>query len=219
MPLSKKGKEIKRSMREQYDTKSDPDKGERIFWAGRNKHKGEHIKVDRETAEKRAYLVGYLGVAASNWWTEMSPLERHAYLTAHPNSRMSKQKLSEAPPINSREDYHKASAAFHRGRVEHHRQQMEAAFNAPDSNLEDQYKSRDMHLSLRNAHQDAREKHERALESLRRYRNEPVSTNNLEKYRQDLSAARHSTQHLENLHQWHEQPIGVGITKYVEKKE
>lgn len=51
MPLTKKGKKVKRKMREQYG----PDKGDEVFYASQNKGtiKGTHKKKAKRKAKRK----------------------------------------------------------------------------------------------------------------------------------------------------------------------
>jgi hypothetical protein len=54
----------------------------------------------------------------TSWWDGMSGIERKAYLMAHPNSKYAQEAGKYAgEKVATREDYHWASSAFHRGKV------------------------------------------------------------------------------------------------------
>ncbi len=150
------------------------------------------------------------------WWDKYSPLERKAYLTAHPNSsRASSVGDVAGAKIGSREDYHRASAAFHSGKVK--------SFEAREHEMgktDSQHRAtpRGAALaSMRNSHGEALRLHRQALDHLAHHRQNPTD-GSLRRYGNALGQIRDFYPQLDALHRKHGEPTGVGHTRYVSKE-
>ena len=148
---------------------------------------------------------------ANNWWKQMSPGEKHAYLTAHPDSKHAGES-TKAAPIKSREDFHKMSAAFHGGRAAHHDAKWAEATNKKDPNAQM------VHSEMRRSHQGTSDLHRQALESLAMFRKHH-NDYTLGKYNETLGHVKAMTDKTEQTAATYKQPTGVGITRYVQKKD
>lgn len=141
------------------------------------------------------------GRLEGDWFDGATPLERHAYLTAHPRSRHApKTPLPPGPKIDSREAFHRASAAFHRG----------AFVKFADRGDVDG-------RALAGAHRKARLAHAEAMEALGPVRAAPDNREARSAYEARLNAARAATSLVEKTHKMLHQPVGVGHTRYVSK--
>ena len=134
----------------------------------------------------------------TTWWASASPLERHAYLTGFPESKNIADKPTISPKIANREEFHKASAAFHRG-----------VFARFKNNLKFD--------DLRSAHKHIQTLHEKAIKDLLMKNKYPEDSRNTKAYNDTLESAKKATEKLEDSHTEAGLPIGVGHTRYVAK--
>jgi hypothetical protein len=123
-----------------------------------------------------------------------TPLEKKAYLTGHTDFKIKPDKDANEAKINSREDYHKASAAFHRGRFEQLNNKNYSADHPMTKQKQFHEKLADMHY---------------AAPGLLKY-NKPKYDSHLKNIQSGYAA-------MEGHAKANKFPIGTGHTRYVTK--
>ena len=154
---------------------------------------------------------------APSWWDAASDIERKAYLEAHPNSKYGSQSNSvKDAGINSRDDYHWASAAFHRGKKEALQGERDASpkHGHPDYNYE---KDVGLH-SQKSWHDEMERRHLAAVKRLEwEKKGVGMGAPDSKPYNSHLNEIRGKYATEEESRKAANKPFGVGHTRYISK--